>query len=68
MIAGLEGPLFTDKIMVRFKSFFCIAHAALLLSLYSCGGGSGDVAQEPNPLPLPQPTEPPTQELSLIHI
>ena len=63
MIAGLEGPLFTDKIMVRFKSFFFIAHAALLLSLYSCGGGSGDVAQEPNPLPLPQPTEPPTQEI-----
>ena len=63
MVAGLEGQLVTDKIIVRFKSFLFIAHAALLLILYSCGGGSGDVTEEPNPLPIPQPTEPPTQEI-----
>ena len=34
-----------------------------MLLLYSCGGGSGDVTEEPNPLPIPQPTEPPTQEI-----
>ena len=63
MVAGLEGQLFTDKIMVSFKSFLLVAFATLSILISSCGGGSGDVTQEPNPLPLPQPTEPPTQEI-----
>ncbi|MED5560888.1 MAG: hypothetical protein VYA24_03520, partial [Pseudomonadota bacterium] len=63
MEANLEGQLFTDKIMVSFKSFLLVAFATLSILISSCGGGSGDVTQEPNPLPLPQPTEPPTPEI-----
>ena len=63
MLADLEGQLFTDKIMVSFKSFLLVAFATLSILISSCGGGSGDVTQEPNPLPPPQPTEPPTPEI-----
>ena len=64
MEADLEGQLFTDKIMVSFKSFFLlVAFATLSILISSCGGGSGDVTEEPNPLPPPQPTEPPTPEI-----
>ncbi len=54
MLADLEGQLFTDKIMVGFKSFLLVTCITLPILISSCGGGSGDVTQEPNSLPLPQ--------------